>query len=147
MQVKIRFQIRIDDLVIGPGKVTLLEGVANTGSISGAAKASGMTFRRAWQLLETLRTGLGKDVLETQVGGKTGGGAQVTEFGHILIHHYRKAEKSALDSAQPLLEIIAHQKNPETPCPPGKKIKTETTGDQTNQAQWKGETPSQTHHG
>ncbi|HIJ84536.1 MAG TPA: ModE family transcriptional regulator, partial [Magnetococcales bacterium] len=45
MEVKIRFQIRIHDLVIGPGKVALLEGVATMGSISGAAKATGMTFR------------------------------------------------------------------------------------------------------
>ncbi|MBF8272308.1 MAG: hypothetical protein HW380_1413 [Magnetococcales bacterium] len=109
MEVKIRFQIRIHDLVIGPGKVALLEGVATTGSISGAAKATGMTFRRAWQLLETLRAGLGVDVLETQVGGKAGGGARVTDFGLALIHHYREAENAARNSAQPLLEILSRQ--------------------------------------
>lgn len=106
MELKIRFQIRIDDLVIGPGKVALLEGVVSTGSISGAAKATGMTFRRAWQLLETLRSNLGADVLETQVGGKTGGGAQVTEFGLALIHHFREAEQAARVSALPLLDIL-----------------------------------------
>ncbi|WP_275096613.1 winged helix-turn-helix domain-containing protein [Sedimenticola hydrogenitrophicus] len=106
MKVKLRLQIRFNDSVIGPGKIALLESVAQHGSISGAGKACGMTFRRAWQLIETVQEALGQPLVETTVGGKGGGGAELTPFAKSLIEHYRKLEKQANGSAGPLFELL-----------------------------------------
>ncbi|WP_260293115.1 winged helix-turn-helix domain-containing protein [Sedimenticola hydrogenitrophicus] len=106
MKVKLRLQIRFNDSVIGPGKIALLESVAQHGSISGAGKACGMTFRRAWQLIETVQEALGQPLVETTVGGKGGGGAELTPFAKSLIEHYRKLEKQANGSAGSLFELL-----------------------------------------
>ncbi len=106
MKVKLRLQIRFNDTVIGPGKIALLEAVAENGSISGAGKACGMTFRRAWQLIETVQEALGRPLVETTVGGKGGGGATLTPFARALIEQYRSLEQQANGSADPLLALL-----------------------------------------
>lgn len=106
MKTKLRLQIRFNDSVIGPGKIALLESVAEAGSISAAGKACGMTFRRAWQLIETVQAALGQPLVETTVGGRGGGGARLTPFAEELIGHYRTLEKQANDSATPLFELL-----------------------------------------
>lgn len=106
MKVKLRLQIRFNDSVIGPGKIALLEAVHEAGSISAAGKACGMTFRRAWQLIETVQEALGKPLVNTTVGGKGGGGAELTPFAIALIGHYRRLENQANDSATPLFELL-----------------------------------------
>lgn len=111
MKVKLRLQIRFNDSVIGPGKIALLESVAQHGSISGAGKACGMTFRRAWQLIETVQEALGQPLVETTVGGKGGGGAALTPFAEALIAHYRKLEQQANDSAGPLFDLLGASEN------------------------------------
>lgn len=104
MKTKLRIRIAFPAGHIGPGKIALLENIDRIGSISGAAKEMGMTYRRAWHLLETLKTVLSEDVVETSIGGKSGGGAQLTKVGKELIDLYRQAEKGACDGAAPLLE-------------------------------------------
>lgn len=106
MKVKLRLQIRFNDSVIGPGKIALLESVAQHGSISAAGKACGMNFRRAWQLIETVQEALGQALVETTVGGKGGGGAALTPFANTLIAHYRRLEQQANDSAGPLFDLL-----------------------------------------
>lgn len=106
MKTKLRLQIRFNDTVIGPGKIALLESVAEHGSISAAGKACGMTFRRAWQLIETVQEALGQPLVETTVGGKGGGGAALTPFAEALITEYRDVERQANTSAVPLFELL-----------------------------------------
>ncbi|WP_135077268.1 LysR family transcriptional regulator [Terasakiella sp. SH-1] len=101
---KLRIRIAFPNGHIGPGKIALLEQVEKIGSISGAAKEMGMTYRRAWHLLETVQSVLNEDVIETSVGGKKGGGAQLTPVGKELITLYRQAEEGASQGAAPLLE-------------------------------------------
>jgi molybdate transport system regulatory protein len=62
-------------LAIGPGKIDLLRAVAETHSISAAARALGLTYKRAWLLIDTLNAGFGRPVVETATGGRGGGGA------------------------------------------------------------------------
>ena len=80
---------------IGPGKADLLDAVARTGSISGAARAMGMSYRRAWLLIDTMNKCFRAPLVETNAGGKGGGGAQVTEHGHDVLARYRAMEEKA----------------------------------------------------
>ena len=80
---------------MGPGKAELIERIAQTGSISAAARAMGMSYRRAWQLVEALNSDFAEPVITTATGGRRGGGAQVTAFGRRLAEHYRAMEVKA----------------------------------------------------
>lgn len=77
---------------IGPGKIRLLELIGTTGSISAAGRAMGMSYRRAWLLVDSLNRALGAPVVTTRQGGASGGGARVTELGRELIARYRALE-------------------------------------------------------
>jgi len=77
---------------LGPGKIGLLEGIERTGSLSAAARALGMSYRRAWLLLHSTNEGFSEPVVELSVGGKDGGGTRLTEFGRRLVADYRRFE-------------------------------------------------------
>ena len=81
--------------LIGPGKVRLLELIDRHGSISAAGRAMGMSYRRAWLLVAGMNAAFRDPVVDTQHGGRAGGGAVVTGFGHRLIGHYRAMEAEA----------------------------------------------------
>lgn len=80
---------------MGPGKAELIERVEQSGSISAAARAMGMSYRRAWQLVEALNAAYREPVITTAVGGKRGGGASVTPFGRRLAARFRAMEDKA----------------------------------------------------
>ena len=80
---------------MGPGKAELVERIAETGSISAAARAMGMSYRRAWQLVEALNRDYRERVIDTATGGKRGGGAQVTPFGRQVVAKFRAMEDKA----------------------------------------------------
>jgi molybdate transport system regulatory protein len=83
---------------IGPGKVALLEAIHATGSISAAARSLGMSYRRAWLLIEDLNNGLLEPVVTTESGGRHGGGASLTLVGERVIALYREIESQASSS-------------------------------------------------
>jgi molybdate transport system regulatory protein len=80
---------------MGPGKAQLIERIGQTGSISAAARDMGMSYRRAWQLVEAINESFSQQVVVTATGGKRGGGASVTPFGRELIQRYRAMEDKA----------------------------------------------------
>lgn len=80
---------------LGPGKVRLLECIAETGSISAAARLMEMSYRRAWLLIDELNGIFGKPVVETAAGGSGGGGAKITDFGKRVVAVFRNMEKEA----------------------------------------------------
>lgn len=80
---------------MGPGKATLIEAIAATGSISAAARTMGMSYRRAWQLVDALNTSFTEPVVITATGGKRGGGATVTDFGRQLATRFHAMENKA----------------------------------------------------
>jgi molybdate transport system regulatory protein len=91
--MKPQTHIRIDfsgTCSIGPGKIGLLEGIERTGSLSAAARALGMSYRRAWLLLHSTNEGFSEPVVELSVGGKDGGGTRLTDFGRQLVSDYRR---------------------------------------------------------
>ena len=80
---------------LGPGKVRLLECVSETGSISAAARKMGMSYRRAWLLIEEINGLVGGSAVETAAGGSGGGGTQLTALGMRLVEAYRAIEREA----------------------------------------------------
>lgn len=91
---------------IGPGKIELLEQIASLGSISAAGRALGMSYRRAWELVDDTNQIFGKAVAERQVGGKGGGGATLTPLGLSLVARYRAIERAAEDIARTHIEAL-----------------------------------------
>src|SRR3712207_2119160 len=79
---------------LGPGKVRLLELIAEHGSIRAAGAAMDMSYRRAWLLADSVNRAFDQPVIETQHGGRRGGGAALTPFGGALIARYRRMERS-----------------------------------------------------
>lgn len=98
MKSKVQFRIRIyrdDSIAIGPGKVALLEAVAETGSISAAARQLGMSYRRAWMLVDETNRAMVQPAVNTAAGGAHGGGTALTPLGQELITRYRAVESAA----------------------------------------------------
>lgn len=102
MKSKVQFRVRIyrdESIAIGPGKVQLLETIAETGSISAAARQLDMSYRRAWQLVSEMNSALAEPAVNTAKGGSHGGGAGLSPTGVLLIKHYRAMEAAARAAA------------------------------------------------
>lgn len=80
---------------MGPGKAALLELIEAKGSISAAARAMGMSYRRAWQLVEAMNRDFTAPLVSTETGGKRGGGAHVTAMGRDVLARFRALEARA----------------------------------------------------
>lgn len=92
---------------LGPGKVRLLELVDEHGSISAAGRAMGMSYRRAWQLVDELNRTFSGGVVATQQGGQRGGGATLTRTGKDVVRAYRAIEKKVRKTAAAEIALIA----------------------------------------
>jgi molybdate transport system regulatory protein len=93
-----RLSIRLDLTSgdkIGPGKIELLEAIRETGSISAGARKVGMSYRRAWLLVEEINAALQEPAVTSVTGGRQGGGAVVTEIGERIIKSYHAIEAAA----------------------------------------------------
>ncbi len=82
--------------MIGPGKAALLEGIARTGSISAVGREMGMSYKRAWMLVETMNAMFAKPLVTSARGGAGGGGAALTETGQAVLALYRQIEESSI---------------------------------------------------
>lgn len=108
---QVRVRIRFDgDHSLGPGKVQLLEGVVEHGSISAAARAMGMAYRHAWELIDDLNQCFRRPVIATSAGGRAGGGASLTPFGEELVRRFRSMEQAAADAMAPDLAALDQQR-------------------------------------
>ncbi len=89
-EIRIRCWIDIDgEKFFGPGRAELLELIAETGSIAKAAKSMGMSYKKAWDMVNEMNTLGNKPYVVSQAGGQKGGGAEVTEVGRKMIEAYR----------------------------------------------------------
>lgn len=94
---------------MGPGKARLVAAIDATGSISAAARAMSMSYRRAWQLVDALNASFSQPVVVTATGGRRGGGANVTPFGRDLIRRYSAMEdKASAAIARDLQQFSRH---------------------------------------
>jgi molybdate transport system regulatory protein len=106
----VNFRLRItrgDDIAVGPGKVDLLAAIAKTGSITSAAKALGMSYRRAWLLVDTMNRCFKTPVVDAEAGGRRGGGTALTPLGVEVVRRYRRADALATKAAATELAALA----------------------------------------
>ena len=87
-----------DTIAVGPGKIDLLEAIAETQSITAAAKSIGMSYRRAWILVDQLNATLRQPAVASAQGGEHGGGSRLTAVGEALIERYRRIEARAAEA-------------------------------------------------
>lgn len=91
-QVQIRL-MRAEDIAMGPGKADLLAAIQETGSISAAGRLLGMSYKRAWLLVDTMNQSFRTPLVEASKGGPGGGGAVVTPLGEQILNEYRLLQK------------------------------------------------------
>ena len=116
-----RLTIRFDfdgDRRLGAGKVALLEAIARTGSISAAGRAHGMSYRRAWLLVEELNRLFASPLVATRHGGAKGGGAELTQEGRRIVALYRDAEAKMQAGANEEIEALELALAPAGPAAP-----------------------------
>ncbi|ADZ70994.1 winged helix-turn-helix domain-containing protein [Polymorphum gilvum] len=104
-----RLRIRIvfgDNEMMGPGKAELLERIDATGSIAAAGRQMGMSYKRAWMLIETLNDMFSEPVVESSRGGPGGGGAVLTGTGRRVLELYRAFEADAVEAGAPHLDAL-----------------------------------------
>ena len=108
MTLKLKAQILCgDEIAMGPGKADLLDAIECEGSITKAGKAMGMSYRRAWLLLDALNRSFTEPAAIASVGGQGGGGARLTAFGSELVKRYRAAAKNIEALARTEFQPIA----------------------------------------
>jgi len=106
-----RLSIRIDfepsGSALGPGMAQLLERVAELGSIRRAAASMGMSYRKAWLLIQEIQKTFDGAVVKTEAGGIAGGGTALTKLGEALLTIYRRVESRAADATEGDLKTLA----------------------------------------
>jgi len=104
-----RLTVRLDfegERRLGVGKIALLEAIEKTGSISAAGRAHGMSYRRAWLLVEELNRLFSSPLVAARHGGAKGGGAELTPEGQRVVALYRLAEAKMRASAGKEIEAL-----------------------------------------
>ena len=89
----VRTKLFIADETIGLGKIDLLEKLGEVGSISAAARQMGMSYKRAWFLLNSMQSGFREPLFVAERGGSQRGGTTLTPLGADLIRRYRSHVK------------------------------------------------------
>lgn len=95
-----------DQIALGPGKVALLEEIDHSGSISKAARKLGLSYRRAWTLVDTMNKNFESCLVTGSAGGRKGGGAHLTPLGSKIAKTYRAMETKADQALQTNWKII-----------------------------------------
>lgn len=115
-QPRLRIKLRLEydsPLILGPGKAELLARIGRLGSISAAAREMGMSYKRAWTLVEEMNTAFSEPVIDRARGGTGGGGATVTPTGERVLSHYRALESLLLQAGAADLNALNALLRPE----------------------------------
>lgn len=116
----VRLRLRVaagKTIVMGPGRAELLERIQATGSIAAAGREMGMSYKRAWALVEAMNAAFRTPLVQAVKGGAGGGGAHVTEAGLRVLAGYRGLEAAASGAGAAFLSELTAALQ----VPPGKK--------------------------
>jgi len=102
--------------MLGPGKAELLELIGETGSISASGRRMGMSYKRAWMLVETLNAMFSEPLVASSRGGPGGGGAVLTPAGQKVLQLYRELELAAASAGAAQLEALQARLRPANPA-------------------------------
>lgn len=104
---ELRLRVYAGDVIaMGPGKADLLTAIADTGSISAAGRALGMSYRRSWELVSIMNAHFREPLVLSVKGGASGGGAELTTLGRDVLKRYRAMERRAAKAVAPDVEHI-----------------------------------------
>ena len=106
-KIKSRIWVELDDEeFLGEGKVQLLKAIDETGSLSKAAKAINISYKKAWHLMDSVNKTSKKPVTINSIGGKGGGGTQLTPYGKSLIKVFEEMNQKCWNFLDVQLEKI-----------------------------------------
>jgi molybdate transport system regulatory protein len=109
-QPGVRLRIVLEpNIAIGPGKMDILEGIKKTGSITAAGRRMGMSYKRAWLLVETMNACFKTPLVVTSRGGRARGGATLTPTGELVLICYRRMEKLTEKAIAREMDKLRHQ--------------------------------------
>ncbi|MCL4683451.1 LysR family transcriptional regulator [Myxococcota bacterium] len=108
-RVRLGVYLGEDGVKLGPGKVALLRAIRREGSISGAARSMGMAYRHAWTMIDELNRCFSRPAVRVTIGGRSGGGAELTPWGGELIACFEEMEQTAGRALADLLATLDRQ--------------------------------------
>lgn len=111
-KVVAQFRLRVkygEEIAIGPGKIAILEAIAETGSISAAGRKLGMSYRRAWLLVDQMNHYFKEPVVQAATGGAQGGGTSLTDTGAEVIRLYRTIENQSEAHSATLISALTEK--------------------------------------
>jgi molybdate transport system regulatory protein len=103
----VHIRINLGVAAFGPGKADLLEHIAETGSISAAARKMRMSYKRAWQLVDEMNRMFAQPLIEAAPGGAHGGGATLTALGARIAAAFRSIQEKVPVAARRELALLA----------------------------------------
>ncbi|HTQ80061.1 MAG TPA: LysR family transcriptional regulator [Thermoanaerobaculia bacterium] len=107
---KLRLRVlRGESIALGPGKVALLEGIEQTGTIAEAARLLNMSYTRAWNLVRTMNACFRQPLVEAVRGGTNRGHAALTETGRTVLALYHRMEEDGRRAAEPAWQELCRQ--------------------------------------
>jgi molybdate transport system regulatory protein len=92
--------LRDEEIVLGPGKADLLGAIARTGNLKRAAASLGMSYMRAWKLVQVMNRAFREPLVETARGGSRRGSARLTATGRLALALYRRMERQSLSASR-----------------------------------------------
>jgi len=106
-KIKSRIWIEFEDhVLLGEGRVQLLKAIDDTGSLSQAAKSLNISYKKAWDLIDSVNKSAKEPLTITSTGGKGGGGAELTQYGKSLISAFDNINKNCWEFLDQQLEAI-----------------------------------------
>lgn len=102
-EARLRLRMRVETkggIALGPGRVDLLEQIDETGSLVEAAHQLEMSYMRAWTLIRDTNAAFKSPLVQSERGGRKGGGASLTELGRQVLDLYRSLERDAESSSR-----------------------------------------------
>jgi len=102
--------------VLGEGRAELLAAIGRHRSITAAAKSVGISYRKAWNMIQEINRAAGQPLVESAVGGIKGGGAELTDRGRFAVEVYQQLQQSLHESAAGVLRRIIALDQSDSKC-------------------------------